>query len=171
MNINFVIGEIRIPLKAGLEFTQTYEPIGGTSTLRTQSGKAIKQTHFNKLKTVLSGRGWVPAGLDGLDYSQPLLLKCVAPRSISSLNSSITIPTARRSDTGFEPIGYVLVGGELIQTSLNLSADIATLDPIPGAISYQVQYYPEIMVFAGPPQIQNNVYGAEFSWTLTCEEV
>jgi len=39
-----------------------------------QSGRAIKQTHYRKLRTSLSGQGWVPAGLDGLDYSQAYYL-------------------------------------------------------------------------------------------------
>ncbi|MBS0289833.1 MAG: hypothetical protein JSS07_07370 [Proteobacteria bacterium] len=61
--MNFQLGGITIPILAGLEFTQTYEPIGGSVLQRMQSGKAIKQTHYRKLRTTLSGQGWVPAGL------------------------------------------------------------------------------------------------------------
>ncbi len=169
--MNFKLGGISIPVNAGLEFSQSYEMIGGTVTQRMQSGRAIKQTHFNKLRTVLSGQGWVPAGLDGLDYSTPLLLKCVAPRSVSSTNTQFTIPANRRNDPGFEPKAYAVVSGSLVETEITLNADIASLDAVPGALTYQVHYYPEILVFAEPPQTQGNMTGAEFSWTLTCEEV
>lgn len=136
-----------------------------------QSGRAIKQTHFSKLRTSLSGQGWVPAGLDGLDYSSPLLLKCAAPRCISSQNHQIAIPAVRRNDRGFEPKGYALIEGELIETAVLFQANIANLRIVPEADIYQVHYYPELMVFAEPSQVQGNMAGAEFSWALTCEEL
>lgn len=171
MSDYFEIGGISIPVKAGLEFSQTYEVIGGTVTQRMQSGRAIKQSHFSKLKTVLSGQGWLPAGLDGLDYSQPLMLKCAMPRSLSSQSSQITIPSSRRNDNGLEPTGFALVTGHLIQTQITINSNIAILDEVAGALLYHVHYYPEIYVFADPPQIQGNMTGAEFSWALTCEEI
>ncbi len=169
--MNFQLGGISIPIQAGLEFSQTYEPIGGSVLQRMQSGRAIKQTHYKKLRTSLSGQGWVPAGLDGLEYSQPLILKCAAPRSISSESNQIVIPSCRRTDEGFEPKGNALVKGHLIETSLVMQENIAILELVRYALTYQVHYYPQILVFAEPPQIQTNITGAEFSWTLTCEEV
>lgn len=169
--MNFELGGISIPIRAGLEFSQSYEMIGGTVTQRMQSGRAIKQTHFNKIRTSLSGQGWLPAGLDGLDYSVPQLLKCAAPKSISSLANQMTVPAARRSDVGFEPRGYALVAGELVMTDITMNADVASLVTVPGASTYHVHYYPELLVFAEPIQTQGNMTGAEFSWTLTCEEV
>ncbi|MFO1259096.1 MAG: hypothetical protein U1E78_11895 [Gammaproteobacteria bacterium] len=68
--MNFILDNISMPISAMLYFSQTYESIGGAVTHRMQSGRAVKQTHFNKLKTVLSGQGWVPAGLDGLNYAE-----------------------------------------------------------------------------------------------------
>ncbi len=169
--MNFKLGGISIPVNAGLEFSQSYEMIGGTVTQRMQSGRAIKQIHFNKLRTVLSGQGWVPTGLDGLDFSTPLLLKCAAPRSVSSTNTQFTISTNRRHDSGFEPKAFAVVSGNLTETEITLNADIVNLDTVTGALTYQIYYYPEILVFAEPPQVQGNMTGAEFSWTLTCEEV
>jgi hypothetical protein len=143
----------------------------GKRMLDTADSVAIKQTHFNKLRTVLSGQGWVPAGLDGLDYSIPLLLKCAAPRSVSSTNTQFTIPANRRNDSGFEPKSFAVVSGNLTETEITLNADIVNLDTVTGALTYQIYYYPEILVFAESPQVQGNMTGAEFSWTLTCEEV
>lgn len=169
--MNFELGGITIPIQAALDFSQTYESIGGSIMHRMQSGRAIKQTHYKKLRTVLSGEGWVPAGLDGLNYDEPLLLRCAAPRSCSSTTSQKTIPLARRQDLGFEPKGYAVLGGELHETPIKLQANIAILDPIADASSYQVQYYPEIWVFAEPVQTQTNLTGAEFVWSLVCEEI
>lgn len=169
--MNFYLNDISIPIKAGLEFNQTYELIGGSVTQRMQSGKAVKQTHFRKLRTTLSGQGWVPAGLDGLDYNNPVVLKCALPRSIGSVSNQFTIPAERRQDAGFEVKGYALIGSELIETAFTLNANIAVLNSVMGASSYQVHYYPEIIVFAEPPQTQGNVSDAEFSWSLICEEV
>ena len=169
--MNFELSDFSIPLKSGLEFSQTYELIGGTVTQRMQSGKAIKQTHFNKIRTVISGQGWMPPGLDSLDYSLPLVLKCVTPRVISSLSNQLTLPSGRRTDVGFEPKGYALKSGELLEVNLIINADMAILENISAASSYQVHYYPQILVFADPPQIQGNLSNAEFSWSITCEEV
>lgn len=169
--MNFQLGGISIPIQAGLEFSQTYEAIGGNVLHRMQSGRAIKQTHYKKLRTSLSGQGWVPTGLDGLEYSESMILKCAAPRSISSESYQIVIPSYRRNDPGFEPKGYALVKGHLIETTLVMQEDIAILNPVGYALSYQVHYYPQILVFAEPPQVQSNITGAEFSWSITCEEV
>lgn len=168
--MNFEIGGITAPILAALDFSQTYESIGGSVTHRMQSGRAIKQTHFKKLRTVLSGQGWVPAGLDNLNYDEPLLLKCAAPRTVSSKSNQLTLPASRRADTGFEPKGYALINGELREVPIKIQANIATLDPVADAACYQVQYYPEIMVFSEPLQSQVNLSGAEFVWSLICEE-
>jgi hypothetical protein len=169
--LNFQLGGVSIPIQAGLEFSQTYEPIGGSVLHRMQSGRAVKQTHYKKFRTSLSGQGWVPAGLDGLEYSEPLILKCAAPRSVSSESYEILIPSTRRNDPTFEPKGYALVKGHLIETNIIMQEDTAILDPVRYALSYQVHYYPEILVFAESPQVQSHITGAEFSWSLTCEEV
>jgi hypothetical protein len=114
--MNFQINNITIPIQSSLDFSQTYESIGGSVTHRMQSGRAIKQTHYKKLRTVLSGQGWVPTGLEALNYGEPLLLKCAAPRAISSHSNQLTLPSARRTDPGFEPRGYAVIRGELQET-------------------------------------------------------
>lgn len=165
---DFELAGIRIPIRANLQFNQTYEPIGGTHTFRTQNGRAVKQTHFNKLKTTLSGTGWMPAGLDGIDYSEPLILKCAAPRSFSSSTNQISLPSNRRIDKA--PIGFALVDGELLVTQCHIQESMAVLDIKTNAQGYQVLYYPELLVFAEPPVIQSNIHNTDFSWRINCEE-
>lgn len=169
--MNFELGGITVPILSCLEFSQTYELVGGSVMHRMQSGRAVKQTHFTKLKTVLSGQGWVPAGLDGLNFNEPLLLKCAAPRTISSCISKIVLPAERRSDAGFEPKGFALICGQLIEIPINIKANIAMLDAVPEAVCFQIQYYPELSIFAELSYIQGNTVRGDFSWAMICEEI
>jgi hypothetical protein len=52
-----------------------------------------------------------------------------------------------------------------------MKADVAILAPVDFALSYQVLYYPMILVFAESLQVQGNISGAEFSWSFICEEI
>ncbi len=171
MNYSFEIGEVSIPITAGIELSQTYELIGGTIIHRMQSGKAIKQSHFRKLKTVLAGKGWIPTGLDELDYSKPLLLKCATPLSISNKNNQIVLSARYRTDTCYFPKSFGLVNGHLIETKLIIEGSSAMLEHVSNAKLYQVHYYPELYVYAEPPQVHGNVTSAELAWSITCEEV
>lgn len=171
MSYYFELGGCSIAICAGIEFSQSYESINGTMLFRTQSGKAVKQTHFIKLKTVLQGKGWMPTGLDSLDYSNPLLLKCAVPLSLGSKSNKILLPVNRRNDVGYATKGYGLVDGNLIESKLIIEDDFAILARLNHAASYQIQYYPELLVYAEPPQVHGNITSAEFSWSLTCEEV
>ncbi len=165
------MGGYSVPIKAGLEFSQSYETLSGTAIHRMQSGRALKQTHFKKLKTVLSGKGWVPTGIDHLDYSKPLLLRCAIPLSIPCLACQLILPRASRTDASYTPIGFALIGGKLLETNLSIQGNIVNLESVNDAQSYQVHYFPELLVYAEPPQIHGDVTGAEFTWSLTCEEV
>lgn len=171
MSYYFELGGCSIAVEAVFEFSQSYESINGTVVHRTQSGKAIKQTHFKKLKTVLSGKGWIPTGLDELDYSKPLLLKCAIPLSISSKNNQLLLPQGRRMDSFYNPKGFCLINGHLIETNLTIDHNLAILDHVDNANAYHVHYYPELYVYAEPPQVHGNVTSAEFTWSITCEEV
>lgn len=167
----FELGGFPIHIKAGLEFSQSYETISGTAIHRMQSGRAVKQTHFKKLKTVISGKGWVPTGLDNLDYSIPLWLKSAVPLSISSNLQQLLLPYIARNDVGYSPKGFALVDGELIESKLVIDGRLVTLEYVDDTLSYQVHYYPELLVYAEPPQVHGNVTSSEFSWSITCEEV
>lgn len=171
MSSYFELGGYPIAIKAGLEFSQSYETLSGTAIHRMQSGRAIKQTHFKKLKTVLSGKGWVPTGLEHLDYSKPLLLKCAVPLSITSALCQLILPVASRNDMRYTPTGFALIGGKLLETNLSIQGNIVNLESVNDAKYYQVHYFPELLVYAEPPQIHGDVSGSEFTWSLTCEEV
>lgn len=165
------LGAVVVPLWASMQIAQGYEVLGGANLLRMMSGVARKQTHWQRLATRISGAGNVPAGLDGLDYSAPLTLKCAAARSIASAANVITIPAARRADAGHLPHGFAeSAGGVLSPTPVVLAGNVATLTPVAGAARYVVLWYPQLTVFAEPPRADVDVGDARYGWELNAEE-
>lgn len=164
------VGGVEVPLCAALELTQTYEVIGGSAVMRMASGAAVKQSHWRRLRTTISGAGWVPPGLDGIDFDAAVVLKCTAPLSMSSASNVIVIPAARRSDTA--PFGFAhLPGGERRETPVSMSTDTATLTAVGGAVGYSVCWYPQLNVYAQAPTQTADPARGSVSWELVAEEV
>ena len=76
-----------------LQFTQTYETIGGFTVARMMDGAAVKQTNWQKLKTTISATGGLPPGIADLDYTLPITIMCAVPRAITRPTNSF--PTLR----------------------------------------------------------------------------
>ncbi|RLA21061.1 MAG: hypothetical protein DRQ61_09030 [Gammaproteobacteria bacterium] len=170
----FELNGISVPVEANVEFNQDYEALSSETwpPLRFMNGSGVKQTAWSgKLRTVLTGAGWMPAGLDGLDYSATMVLKCAGPRGISSASNAITIPSARRSDTGFAPYGYAIVGGKRVDSPVGLAGNVATVTSVSGATGYGVYYYPQMTVSAQAPRTTGNLVTGDFSWSLEAEEI
>jgi hypothetical protein len=119
----------------------------------------------------LTGRGWIPAGLDGIDYTSSMLLKCAAAKMITSPSNVIALPAERRTDSGYEPRGYAIVEGARVDTSIGFAVDVATLGTVAGASFYQVEYFPEITVFATLSNSGVTVTNADYSWQIKAEQV
>lgn len=168
--MSLILAGVAIPLHASLQLRQVYEPIGGSSVLRMQSGKGLKQTHWRKLRTTLQGQGWIPPGLAGIDYSQPMIMSCIAPRAVTRGSTVIDIPADRRGDTGYEPAGWAQVGDAWVSTPLVMNGDQATLTAVSGADLYMVMYYPQITVLTDGPQEDDTIDTAAYSWSLAAEE-
>lgn len=164
------IGGLVIPVEAAGDIEQTFETIGGSTLLRMMNGAAKKQTHWRKLRTRISGAGWTPPGLAGLDYDVPLLLKSCASRALQSTGNVIAVPAARRTDSGYTPTGFAIVAGRYVPTPLSLASNTATLTAVTGAQGYGVRYWPELTVYAEFSE-SNRAMGASWSWQLTAEEV
>ncbi|MCP4342183.1 MAG: hypothetical protein GY799_25705 [Desulfobulbaceae bacterium] len=134
-------------------------------------GATVRQTlsgHVGKLRSTISGQGFIAAGISGLDYTQSMVLKCAKPRMISSATNVIDIPAARRADDA--PVGFAIVDGEQVSTPLNIVTDTATLTIVSGATAYQVEYVPEITVLAKLDE-GFGTSGGRHTWSLTCVEV
>lgn len=167
---DFELGGVVVPIEALLDFEQSYEPLGGSSVLRMMDGTAVKQQSWRKTRTQLSATGWVPLGLDALDFSGPLTLKCAKPVALSGATNVVTLPAGRRSD--FAPLGFAIVADRtLVETSCGLAGNVATLGIVAGALGYRCLYVPQLTVVTDGPQERASLTRAEHSWDLVCEEV
>lgn len=167
---NMIIGGVTIGFNAAHQINQTYETLGGRSLRRMMSGAGQLQTHWSKLRTVISGAGRAPEGLDSLDYSTALTLSCMAPRSAWSATTAVTIPasTAYRSD--WAPHGYALVNGIMVPTAISIAGTTATCSAVSGASGYVVAWYPVLSCFFSPPSRTFNGRGGNTGWKLVGEE-
>lgn len=167
----FILGGITVPVECFAEFDQSYEPLERTSIRRMSDGTGRKQTAWDgKLIVKTSGSGWAPLGLSGLDYQNPLLFSCADPRSITAASNIITIPAERRTDAGYTPIGFAIVNNELVETSLSLATNTATLGIVSGATAYRVHYWPEITVLVKQPLENWNKSGNAHGWSFDAEQ-
>lgn len=178
----FELGGIICPITAAMALSHAYSPLGGTVVLRMLDGGAVKQQHWEKLAVAIRGEGVLPPGLENLSYKDPLVLKCGAIRGSTAL-SRLTIPIAveRRVDAGFTPEGFGWVPdpdeptlGAWVASPVVINTgppDTADVDAVAGATQYRVTYFPQITVFADPPEVDNDLHGKAISWTINAEQV
>jgi hypothetical protein len=169
MNLhNIIIDGVEIGFGAAHQLSQEYEEIGGRSLRRMMNGAGLLQSQWSKLRTIISGSGNRPEGLAGLDYTASLTIKCMAPRSIWSANTTVVLPAARRTD--WRPHAYAIVAGQHVPTGVSVSTNTATCTAVSGASGYLVAYYPELTCYAEPPTLRFNGRGVVAGWTLIAEE-
>lgn len=166
----FIIDDLEIPVLSCLDFNQDYDTISAFTTLRSMNGTGYRQGTYTKIKTTLSGSGDIPSGLSSINVAIPHVLKCAAPMSITSTSNIITLPSGRRTDTGYEPVCYALVDGLSVDTDYTIIGNVATLDTVVGASAYQIVYVPELNVLIEPIKESVNMRQSSYSWTLTAEE-
>jgi hypothetical protein len=144
-------------------------------------GTAVKQQQWEKMATSIQGVGMFPAGLDSLDYCNPMVMQCVGYREVTKTSPTMEVTQSRRTDTDHEAMGFALTDafGEWVPTSIISSTpsgtrtgfDNVVVTAVSGALAYRVKYLPEITVFAEHPEQDDDVRGSEISWTLNAEEV
>jgi hypothetical protein len=162
------LGGVPIVLDAGAP-DQADTPLLGESVIRLSGGEGVKMSHWGKAAGTISGQGWMPPGLDGLDYSQPLELRLTAQESIVGDSRAFILTSTPRDDR--EPWAFGLVGARWVQTPCSLDGLVATADLVVGATKYMVQWMPVYNVFASkPPKTQSSGQGS-FGWTITWEEI
>lgn len=169
------IGSIDLPLVSGLDIEQTYEPIGGETVLRTLGGAGIKQTTWQKLRTTISGSGWIPAGLASLDTTAQQVIGCIVPRAVPCVFATrqATLPVARRSDAGHIPWGFAIMADNTVfTTTASLSTNVATVDAVSGAVAYQAVYLPSLTCWlTRRVSDSGNRSEASYRWEIVAEEV
>lgn len=172
-----IVNGVEVPTEAILDFSQSYEPLQASVIHRMGSGGTAKRQTLwtGKLRTVISGQGWCPPGLSGLDVTQSVDLWCVAEQSklggVADIN--IGASTRRRSDTGFEPRAFGIVGIDRVSTSLSVATNgDCSITPVTGATHYQVTWCPRLTVFVVQPITESTDTGAALmSWELVAEEI
>lgn len=169
-NPNLKIAGVEIALQT-FPVSQTYKTLGGTTVHRMLSGAAAKQTHWGKLSTSISGDGWAPAALAGVDWSVPVEILCMQPRTLHSATTSATLPAARRSDLAVNVSAVAVVGNQLVATPVTVSTNTATATAVAGATSYQFMYYPKISCYSDGPTDSLDSTRAAYGWSLEAEEI
>jgi hypothetical protein len=162
------LGGVPIVLHAGSP-DQSDTPLLGETVVRLSGGAGVKMTHWNKAAGSISGQGWMPPGLDGLDYSQPLELRLTAQESIVGDGREYLLTSTPRSDVA--PWAFALVDDDWIQTACTLINGVATAAVVVGALKYMVHWMPVYNVFASkPPKSMSAVQQASFGWSIAWEE-
>jgi hypothetical protein len=164
------IGAFELPAYASFDLVQRYEPIGGETILRTISGRGIMQRTWRKTRVVTSGSGWVPSGIQSLDFETQQEVACIAPETVPAdfATRQVEIPWVWRSDGGHLPYGLAqLPGGNTVGASVTMAGDVATVAAVAGAVAYQVGYYPVLTCWLLRPNRSNT----DHAWELIAEEV
>ena len=159
---------VPIVLHAGAP-DQSDTPLLGETVLRLSGGAAVKMTHWGKASGTVSGQGWMPPGLDGLDYSQPLELRLTSQECIVGIGRSFRLTSTPRPD--YAPWAFALVGSEWQQAVCTWADGLAEVDLVAGATQYMVQWMPVYNVFASKPPKSQSSAAATFGWTITWEEI
>ena len=99
---------------------------------------------LEKLRISIQGSGWSAPGLQGIDTTLQHDVACIIPRAVTAdASRQATLPEARRSDTNAEPwAAAILQNGGAVNTGMTLVGNLATADAVPGAVLYQVLYFP-----------------------------
>lgn len=169
--INLFLNSVEIGFDSSHSISQQYAPIEATTVLRMSDGSALKQTAYSgKTRITTSGTGRNPLPTDGLNYASQIAMKCVDPVTEYSASNTITLPASRRSDV--DSIGFAVVNGRSVRTSISISGNTATLTTVAGATGYEVIYYPTFNVFIKKPQTGSTTRTLNSrSWSFEAVEV
>ncbi|MVW75396.1 hypothetical protein [Pseudomonas xionganensis] len=160
-----VLGGIEIPLHAGaLELGD--EEIGGEASMRLSNGDLVTMSRWKKAAGTVSARGFMPPGLDGLDFSAHHEFHSTQVSSAQSTGLVFNLTSTPRPDKA--PWAFALVNGQWHATPCSTLERVATVTPVPGATLYQVWWMPVYQVKATRPRkSQSGLHGWEFSWVET----
>lgn len=163
-----IFGGLPIVLHAGPP-AQSDAPVLGEAVVRLGLGTATKMTHFFKAGGTISGSGWMPPGLDGLDYSQPLELRLTSQESMTDPGLVFPLTSTPRDDVA--PWAQALLDGEWERAESSFAAGVVTVEAVAGATMYMVQWMPVYMVFASKPPKSMDPSTAAFGWQIDWQEI
>lgn len=161
---SIMLGGVPIVLHAGAP-EQSIGPIGGSTVGRMSDGAGVKMQHWQKAAGSISGSGWMPPGLSGLDYSQPLELRSTKVVNHVGAGPEFLLQHTPRPDMA--PWAQALVGDRWVRVPSTFADGVLTVPPIPGATLYQACYMPIFSVFADAP---SETQGISHGWSINWEE-
>jgi hypothetical protein len=165
-----MLGGVPIRLHAGLP-VQRYAPLGDGPILRRSKGAGVKFSHWTERWAIsVSGSGWMGPGLAGLNYRQPLELRCTQQMEVRTTALSTTIPGTVRPDKAPWCLAYT--GRDWVPTPVayNAGTKVATITPLAGALEYQVCWMPVFTVLMGRPERGLDPGANSHDWAFTAEE-
>lgn len=170
LDSELIIGGVKIPVLAKTGITQSYTSIGGVYTRRRMGGSAKRQKNWRKIRTIITAEGPMPPGLDLLNYDATMVISCAKPKHAIGSGLVYTLPTTRRTDTGFTPYadGYVDMAWK--PTSLVIVANVATLTAVPSATMYRVSWYPEFTAYVDLESDDSDLVESTCRWSIVAEE-
>lgn len=148
---------------------QSYTQETGWSDVRLSGGSLVRMAHWAKETITLSGTGWMGAGFDAIDFTQPQELRCTQPKSVTGNALTYTLSSTPRPDVA--PWALALVGDQWVSTGVSVSEKTATVSAKAGASTYRVSWMPIYTVLVTPPEEALDSSAASFSWTITAREV
>lgn len=166
----FELGGVVVPITAAYALRQRLEVVGGRNRVRFANGASLVQSAWSKRRVTLSGDGWAPLGLGGLNYNGTLVLKCGMPEAVRANSNVVALPAGRRSDSGYEPFARAHLATGDVVTAVTVVGNTATCTEVSGAISYSVWYYPQLTGWCEPPATDFDGAGASTAWELAIEE-
>lgn len=165
------LGGVPLVIHAGAQELSCDE-LRGSALVRMGEGSAVQMTHWSgKRSGTIGAAGWMPPGLDGLDYSQPLELLSVQQETITGPANAVALRSEPRADHA--PWALALLGRNWVSTPCAYDAGIATATPVAGATLYCISWFPKITVFVTPPRktLNRGNNATPHGWSITFEEV
>lgn len=168
--LNLKINGVVVAFESMGDISQRYGWVGGFTNDRMMDGTLDSQETWRKRSTTITGSGWVPAALEGIDWSAPVTVDCVQQVAINSPVATIMLPTARRSDVA--PFAFaVSPAGRLVPTDSSLAGDLLTITPVAGAVAYQAVYYPRLVCRSPGHALEQQINEMRHGFELVLEEV
>ena len=163
--------ELEIPQSFN-SISQTYEKLSARNDSRLAGGGLVRRTAWSgKIMTSISLSGTHVPGLDGIDFNDALVIRCVAPVGVSSTSNVITITADRRTDTGSDPYGMAFVPGNgWVDTPVSMGGNDATCTIVGGATIYKVFYFPEFTALFTEPK-ESSSGGLNTSVTISGQQI
>lgn len=160
------LGGVAIEAEKGAP-VQSYAPLGDGVIRYRSRGRPVKFRHWTRRMSVsVSGSGILPPGLSGLNYDEPLELRCTKPLSISTASLTTTLTTDVRPDRA--PWAFAYVDERWQRSPVSVVGRAVTFTAVAGATAYQVCWMPVLMVFVSPP---DESMSDRHEWSFTAEEV